>query len=172
MMRQENRLSVDRRGSAAVEMAIVLPFLLVLLFGSMDLGYYFLSEHVVDKAVRDAARYASRLPASKYNCAGPSVDATATQQIQRVARFGDPSGAGTARLAGWTADSLATVTLVCDNDTSKSYVNKGLYTDFPDGVPIVTVSAAVPYPTLFHLIGLGTMTLTLNGQSQAAVFGA
>jgi Flp pilus assembly protein TadG len=165
------RLAAARTGTAAAEMAIVLPMILVLFFGSFDLGYYFLSEHVVQKAVRDAARYASRLPATNYNCAGPAVNATAEQQIRRVARFGNPTATTGTRLAGWTADTLTTVTLTCDSDATHTYVNKGIYTDFPDGVPVVTVSASVPYPTLFHLIGLGTMTLTLNAQSQAPVFG-
>jgi Flp pilus assembly protein TadG len=169
-MRYFLRLSAHKSGAAAAEMALVLPLLLVLLFGSVDVGYYFMSEHVVQKAVRDAARYASRIPASNYNCAGPSVDPTAEQNIRRVARFGDPAGTN-ARLAGWTADTFTTVTLTCDADTTHTYVNKGIYTDFPAGVPVVTVSARVPYPSLFGVLGLGNMTAWLNAQSQAAVFG-
>ena len=164
----------DESASAAVEMALVLPFLLVLMFGAFDVGNYFLSEHVLQKAVRDAARYAARLPMTDYTgCTVPSGGA-AEQQTQRLARFGDPSGTGTARLAGWTADSMTTVTIACDVDTSHTYVNKGIYTDFPSGgeVPVVTVSATVPYNTLFGLIGLGVTSMSLNARSQANVIGA
>ena len=133
-------------GSAAVEMALVLPFLLFLMFGAFDVGNYFLSEHVLNKAVRDAARYAARLSMVNYpSCTVPS-GGTAEQQTQRIARFGDPSGTGTARLAGWTSDADTTVTISCDTDTSHTYVNKGIYADFPSGgeVPVITVSATVP----------------------------
>ena len=172
MMRHLKRLLSDRSAAAAAEMALVLPLLLVLLFGSVELGYYFASEHVVEKAVRDAARYAGRLPISDYDCSTNSVGSTAQQQIQRVARFGDPAGTPDARLGGWTADTMTTVTLACDTDTTHTYVNKGLYVDFAAGVPVVTVTAEVPYPTLFGVIGLGRATLTLNASQEAAVFGA
>jgi len=173
----------DRSGNAAVEMALVFPFLLLLMFGSIDLGNYFLSEHVADKAVRDAARYAARLPvinsdgSVNYDCSSdPGTVATSAQtNIQQLARFGDPSGSGTARLPGWTSNTMATVSLSCDKPPSTdSFVNAGIYTDFPNNgaVPRITVSATVPYNTLFGLAGLATATLNLNAQSQSAVIGA
>jgi Flp pilus assembly protein TadG len=149
-------------------MAMVLPILLILIFGSVELGYYFMSEHVVDKAVRDASRYAARLPLADYpDCT--SVDATAAQQIQRLARTGDPDGT-TGRLAGWTDDTMTSVTVSCPG--TGTYANAGIYTDFPDGAPVVTVTAQVPYTTLFGLLGLGVATLNLNASQQAAVMGA
>jgi Flp pilus assembly protein TadG len=145
-------------------MALVLPILLVLMFGSVELGNYFLSEHVVQKAVRDASRYAARLPVTTFDCTtGTMTDAT---PVQRLARTGDPAGT-TARLVDWTADSMTTVTVTCD--TSGTYT--GIYTDFPMGVPVVTVAASVPYTSLFGTMGLGG-TLSLNASQQAAVIGA
>jgi Flp pilus assembly protein TadG len=167
-------------GAAAVEMALVVPLLLLLMFGAFDVGYCFLSEHVVDKSVRDAARYAARLPLKEldgtvnYDCsAGGTIGATAKQNIQRVARYGDPAGT-TARLAGWTSDDLTTVSLACDADATHSYVNEGVYANFPNGgaVPVVTVSASVPYKSVFKAFGLSQLSLTLNGKNQAAVIGA
>jgi Flp pilus assembly protein TadG len=167
MMRASHLLK-DRTASAAAEMALVLPILLILIFGSVELGYYFMSEHVVDKAVRDASRYAARLPLTDYpDCA--SIDSTAAQQIQRLARTGDPDGT-VARLAGWTADTMTTVTISCPG--TGTYANSGIYTDFPDGAPVVTVTAQVPYTTLFGILGLGVTTLNLNASQQAAVMGA
>ena len=165
MMLSLRRLIVDRRASAATEMALVTPLLLLLMFGSFDLGYYFLSEHVVQKGVRDAARYASRLSIDNYPACDPTADAEL--RIQRVARTGAPDGT-TARLQGWTADSMTRVTVTCD--TSGTYA--GIYTvyPFPDGVPVVTVAATVPYPTLFGMLGLADVSLNLNADSQAAVF--
>ncbi|HET7708791.1 MAG TPA: TadE/TadG family type IV pilus assembly protein [Sphingomicrobium sp.] len=167
MMRLPARLATDRTGTAAAEMAMSLPLLLVLMFGSFELGYYFLSEHVVQKGVRDAARYGSRLAVNNFDCASSAVLDPALTQIRKVARTGQPDGT-TSRLGGWTDDTMTTVTLTCD--TSGTYT--GLYTDFPTGVPIVTVTAAVPYPSLFGTLGLPDPGLTLNARSQSAVFGA
>jgi Flp pilus assembly protein TadG len=159
-------LVADRAGNAAAEMALVLPLLLVLMFGTFELGHYFYSEHIVQKAVRDAARYASRLPITNYPACVPT--AGAEQQIRRVARTGAPDGSTSARLRGWTADSMTTVTVVCD--TSGTYA--GIYTvyPFPDGVPTVTVAATVPYMSLFGALGLGNPSLNMRAESEAAVF--
>lgn len=171
------RLLRDESASAATEMALVLPMLLTLMFGAFELGNYFLDEHVAQKAVRDAARYAARLPMSNYDCSGPTVTSTAQTSIQEVARFNDPNGTAdgaTARLSGWDADTRATVTLTCDSSSSDSYVNNGMYSGFPNSgaVPIVTVSATVPYRMLFGSYVFGSTTLNLNASSQAAVIGA
>lgn len=163
-MRQLRRLAADRTGAAAAEMALVLPFLAALMFGSFELGNFLLSEHVVQKGVRDAARYAARLPMTQYPGCAPS--AAAETQIQRVARTGQPDGQ-TVRLYGWTADNTTSVTMTCD--TSGTYT--GLYAEFPDGVPVVTVSAAVPYEPFFGGLSFAG-TMMLNATSQAAVFGA
>ena len=171
-MRETRCLFADRNGSAAVEMALVLPLLLVLMLGAFEAGNYFLSEHVVQKAVRDAARFAARLPMTNYpSCTVPS-GGTAEQQTQRVARFGDPSGSGTARLIGWTSDSDTTVTISCT--VAGTFNNAGIYKDFPNSgaAPVITVSATVPYNTFFGALGIGATTLNLNAKSEAAVIGA
>ena len=50
------RLRHCHSGAAAVEMALVAPLLLALLFGSVELGKYFLDQHVVVKGKnRDTA---------------------------------------------------------------------------------------------------------------------
>jgi len=175
MIRRLRALLDDRNGSAAAELALVTPFLLVLLFGALDLGNYFMSEHAVDKAVRDAARYAARLPFSDYAGCDVAAGGAAEQQTQRVARFGDPDGTGTARLPGWTDDSMTTVSIACDDGSGgHDWATAGIYTDFPSGEtgPVVTVKATVPYNSLFNSFGLYAPQLNLNAQSQAAVIGA
>jgi Flp pilus assembly protein TadG len=163
-------LARDRSGTAAVEMALSLPLLLVLLFGAFELGYYLLSEHVVQKSVRDAARFGARLAMTNYPSCTVPANGAAEQQIRRVARFGNVTGTGNPRLIGWTADNMTTVTIACDN--TSSYGTGGIYEDFPNGAPVVTVSATVPYPTFFGALSLGPASLNLNSHSQAAVIGA
>lgn len=167
MIHRLRLLAADKAGSSAAELAMSLPLLILLLFGSVELGYYFMSEHVVQKGVRDAARYGSRLPVSNFSCPTSTVLDPGLTQIRRVARTGQPDGT-VSRLGGWTDDTMTTVMLSCD--TSGTYT--GIYDDFPDGVPVLTVSASVPYPSLFGTIGIPIPALTLNAQSQTAVFGA
>lgn len=46
-------------GAAAVELALVLPVLLVIVFGIVQYGFYFRSSQVGAAAARDAARFAA-----------------------------------------------------------------------------------------------------------------
>ena len=148
-------------------MAMVLPLLLALLFGTFELGNYFLAEHVVQKAVRDAARYAARLPMINYTGCPSNVVDPALTKIQKVARTGLPDGT-VQRLEGWTADTMTTVTLTCT--ATGTYT--GIYTQFPTGVTVIEVKATVPYPSLLGTMGIGMPSLTLGAASQSAVYGA
>lgn len=186
-MTQRRRLVADRTGAAAAEMAIVVPIFVALIFGTFELGHFFMSEHIVQKSVRDAARYAARQPMTSYPGCN-SVDAAAATRIQNVAQTGDPDGDANndgnpdQRLKGWTDDAMTSITVYCD--TSGTY--KGIYEEFAAGTPVVTITASVPYPTMFATIGMGTATtakcgnqssnswvcLRLGARSQSAVFGA
>lgn len=53
------RNMTDERGQAMLEMALVLPLLLLILLGIVDFGRVLLIQQTVTEAARDAARYAS-----------------------------------------------------------------------------------------------------------------
>ena len=152
--------------SAAAEMALSLPVLMGLIFGAMELGNYFLSEHKVVKAVRDGARYAARRPFTDYDvsCTPSSDVVTATQNVTRT---GTLNGAGTPRMGYWTDPATIDVTGECD--TSGTYT--GIYATSPVGTPVVTVVATVPYTPVLGQLGLIDATLTLSARSEAAVTG-
>lgn len=167
-----SRISRDVRGSAGAEMALVAPMLVFLMFGSAEMGNFFLDQHIVTKAVRDGARYAARLPVSNYSCSAAS--GAAETKIRNVTRTGTDSGTlatgENARLGYWadTMDGNQTITISVTCDTTYA----GIYTGLTGGVRIVTVSAAVPYPSLFGLFGLRSdHAYKLNASSQAAVMG-
>ncbi|HET6942702.1 MAG TPA: TadE/TadG family type IV pilus assembly protein [Sphingomicrobium sp.] len=167
------RLRQDTSGAAAAEMALVAPLLIALMLGSMELGYYFYSEHVVVKAVRDGARFASRQGFDKYSCPN-AVDNTLETEIRRVTRTNQVTSGGAPRLANWTSDASVSVSLSCVDNSSGDYGS--FYTDYVDSsgtprVPVVTVSASVAYSSLFELIGFRSSGLSLSAQSQAAVMG-
>lgn len=48
--------SADDRGAAAVEFAILLPLLLLIVFGIVDFGYALYSQHTLTQAAREGAR--------------------------------------------------------------------------------------------------------------------
>ena len=173
MMRVLGQLLRDDTGAAAAEMALVIPLLVVIAFGSVDVGNYFLSAHVVEKAVRDASRYAARRPLTDY--AGCDVPANGPAEVgtRRVARFGDPAGTGNQRLAGWSADNMTILTIECfDGSGGEVWATGGIYTEFPQGAPVVTVMSTVPYHSLFTIMGFGDMSFDIHAESQAAVIGA
>ena len=74
-MAVELPLSADRRGAAIVEFAILLPVLIVMLFGMLAYGQYFLLAHSVQQLANDAARatVAGVTPAERLTIAGATV---------------------------------------------------------------------------------------------------
>ena len=172
-----HKLNSDRRGAAAAEMAMVLPLLLLLMFGSFEAGRFFLDEHVVLKAVRDGARYASRQNFSNYTCPS-TVNAAAEASIRNVVRYGKQTVAlgDQPRLPYWGATNsggaqTVTVTLTCPTTLDgTAETNKGIYQTRAD-MPRVTVHATVQYNPLFGLLNLGSGSFNLTAESQSAVMG-
>lgn len=160
-----SRIRDDRSGAAAAELALILPIFLALMFGSFEIGKFFLDEHVVIKAARDAARYASRASFADYTCSSMTNDLlTATRN---VARTGQVGSGGPARLPYWTSSSTITVSVSCN--TSGTY--QGIYRGVSTGVPIVTVAIVVPYDSLFGRLGIRAPSVSIAARSQAAVMG-
>lgn len=160
----------DTGGNAAVEMALVVPLLLVLLFGVIETGNYFAGAHQVQKGVRDASRYAARLPYGSLTTAAACTYDTASaahDSIRNLARTGTPGGTAEPRLNYWTDNATITVTMTCD--TSGAYT--GSFSENVDGAPKVNVSARVPYQSFFGLPWFANK-LFVNAQNEAAVFGA
>jgi Flp pilus assembly protein TadG len=160
-------------GSAAVEMALVTPLLLTLMFGSFEVGNYFLDDHMVAKAVRDGARYASRSVQLKGTCAQTIAgNGTVITNTQNITTYGKISLSGTELppLVGWTPDKVD-VTFRCDANGASN----GIYSNMSDGAPIVSVSIArLQYQSLFGKIGFegfDSTTLNLNASSETPVMG-
>lgn len=153
----------DRSGAAAAEMGLVVPLLLLVMFGSFELGRYFLDAHTAQKAVRDGARYAGRQSFSEMPCGGTATDEAA---IKNLVRTGTTASGGVARLAYWTNPATITITITCDS--SGTYSAAGIYTVVAGGARRVTVSASIPYSNLF---GFPLNIATVNARSESAVMG-
>ena len=152
-------------GAAAAEMALVVPMLTTIMFGAFEAGNFFWNQHIVTNAVRDGARYAARRPLTDFP--GCLPNASVVDDTRRVTRTGLVSG-GTPRIANWTSDTTVSVTNPVGCNTSFS---GGIYRNNPGGAPRVTVSATVPYNSLFKNLGFTTTTLNMRADAQAAVMG-
>jgi Flp pilus assembly protein TadG len=153
----------DARGTAAAEMALLLPLLIMLLMGTFEGGYFLWSEHKVLKGVRDGARYAARHDFTDFTCPS-TIDSTLTDDVKNLTRTGTTDGSGPAAVPGWVNDDV-TVSLSCDDAT-----DTGIYAALGTA-PRVKVAASVAYPSLFGTLGFNTGSLHLNASAQSAVMG-
>lgn len=169
----------DETGAAAAEMVLVLPMLVILMFGSMELGNFFLTQHAVTKQVRDGARYASRLTlAEPYSCAAGTNLATifeddeAGEKIVNVTKTGSVDGTAAGRFpaAFWDACGTGepvTVSIRCVAEGTY----QGIYSNLDGDIPVVTVAASVTYPSLFQTLGFDATDLCVRTESEATVAG-
>ena len=88
-----------QRGVATIEFAIVVPVLLLLLFGVTEVGRALVRYNTLTKAVQDGARYAAAkgLLGTTGNV---NVTAQLTTEVRNVVVYGNTAGAGTPVLAG------------------------------------------------------------------------
>lgn len=154
--------------TASVEFALMLPLLVALLFGSMEAGHFVWTQHKLVEAVRDGARFASRLQVDHVCSGANSIISTAdTNTVKLLTRTGQLANTSAAPVVpGWTAAQVS-VQVNCE-----TYVNTGIYTDYGDKGPIVTVAATgVTYPALFGGLAVLTRNISLTAKSNAVVIG-
>lgn len=140
----------NQRGVAMVEFAITLPFLLLLMLATAELGHLICQYDTLTKAVRDGARYAASTSAL-----GSTGLVSITPQIQaavaNLVATGNVNGSGSVLLPGFSA-SRVTV-----SDAGNGYVSVAAsYTYEP------MIGATLP------TFGLGSpisLSFTLNSAS-------
>ncbi len=151
------RFRQSEHASAAVEFALTLPMMLVLLFGGMEAGHFVWTQHKLAEAVRDGARYAARIPIREV-CQGTTevMSNELKAQVRLLTRTGQIANANALpKVRGWT-DGEVTVSPNCDNG---SFVDTGLYVDYAAAYPgakgpVIDVSAHnVAYPWMFGMLG-------------------
>lgn len=167
-MSLHRRLVRDVRAAAAAELALVMPLLLLLMTGAIELGNYFYNEHILVKAVRDGTRYAARQDFSHYNACSGAVGEPIYTNTKNLVRTGLLAG-GSDRLMNWGAATF-TMTMDCTT-TAGGQPMTGIYRGRAAGAPRVLVHASVPYPSFFGVLGLSNSSLRLNATEQAAVMG-
>jgi Flp pilus assembly protein TadG len=162
----------DSRGAAAAEMALVAPLLCVILFGSVELGSLFYNEHILDKAVRDGARYAARQGFTNYGCSG-APSGTVVANTRALVRTSLLSG-GNDRFADIEDNDITLSTSCATTATGVSSTENmlGIYRGAASGAPIITVTAVVDYtPVIGAGFGFSGAGWRLHASQQAAVTG-
>lgn len=157
----------DQRGAAAAEFALALPMMLALLFGAMEAGHYFWTQHKIVKAVRDGVRYASRLDINALCDGTTNVMSNATRDaIRSVTVTGQVASGGVPKVPGWDSTTVD-VTVTC-----AAFVDTGIYTELGNGGALVTIaSGAVRYPSIFSSLGFIDSNFRLSARSSSAVMG-
>ena len=166
------RFMNSEAGSPSAEFALLIPTLVILLFGGFESGNFIWTQHKLVEGAREGARYAARQPVSSY-CDGANLDLDAdVEQSIRVltatGRLPDIQGNPVApvRVKGWSPDDV-TVTPVC-----QSFSAKGIYTHLGHAGPTVVVSSgSVPYRSLFSGLGIIDGSFNLTARSDTAVIG-
>ena len=175
-------LAADPSGAAAVEMALVAPLLLAIMFGSVELGNYFMNEHSLVKAVRDGARYAGRQGFTNWpDCStvNPTVAANTKSVVETGYLGSSPLNPGT-RLTPNISDGNITLSVSCVASAGgqsmlgiyRSRLSTNCNGASANGcAQVVTVTAAVPYRSILGAMGFSGVGMHLNASSQAVVTG-
>jgi Flp pilus assembly protein TadG len=177
-MKHALRLHKNTSGNAAVEMALVAPLLLIILFGSVELGNYFMDEHTLVKAVRDGSRFAARQSFANYTSCSGAPGGTVVDDTRNLVMDGYLSGGST--ITPNISASDITLSVSCTS-TANGQDMLGIYRSRFGGTcdgsaangcaQVVTVSASVPYRSILGSFGFTGFGATLNASSQAAVTG-
>jgi Flp pilus assembly protein TadG len=109
------------------EFTIVLPVLLLLLFGVTEIGRLLVRYNALTKAMQDGARYAAAY-ALLGTTGAVNVDAQLQSEVRNVVVYGNPAGSGTPVLAGLQPSQIQVVDA---------------------GGDLVRVDVAYPYQPLF-----------------------
>ena len=186
MMRRVKSFLRDTRGAAAAEMALILPLLLIILFGSLELGNYFMDEHRLVQSVRDGARFAARQNFTNYPaCSGSipteGVDDTPFENTHSMVRKGTLSSTANDLLPKWDdGGTTFSISVRCESSVNGSDM-LGIYrsrlsTNCNGGTAngcaqVVTVTASLPYQPILQAFGFTGSGFQLNATSEAAVTG-
>jgi Flp pilus assembly protein TadG len=139
------RLWQCERGNALVEFVFVAPMLLLVLFGGSEFGRLFIQYHKIDKGVRAATRYLSRVP-----CEG----LTARLDTDRnIALRGTVGSTGSLVVPAWNDPITVTLLTTVSNCTTA-----------PPSTVQLRATVTLPFRYL-PFLGLGN-TLTVQAEHE------
>jgi Flp pilus assembly protein TadG len=166
----------DERGQFALELVLLTPLLLVLVFLTFEFGRVFGSWLVITNAAREGARYAitQQWCGNTFTTSTCSSDSNISARVAATAEFLSPSGTQSCTPSGSSANTPATVGTCSSCPASTLCVGIWRYTDGGGNKTIqvwavyqvqtlTPIAGAVPfigtvtYPSALNVIGLTSM---------------
>jgi Flp pilus assembly protein TadG len=123
-------------GGASVEFAIILPMLMMIILGGLDLGHMYYIKHLITNASREGARYAARYT-------GSTADPSSTDISNYVKTTLGYSSQGLSSLtvagtyAGASPNKIVTVTV----NANKDWWILGILPGVTDPMPLTGTTA-------------------------------
>ena len=161
----------DRRGSPLAELALVLPFLIGLIFITFEAGRLLYYQQIITRSVQDAARFAARHPdvIDPASCVPGGTWSTVQGNAETIVRRGNLI-ATTPLIADLESGSeTVSVTVQCVA-AAGNMVTSNTAGGANTQIPIVIASASVPITNIgfFAFIGYGGgITLSAEHREQA-----
>ncbi len=142
-----NRFLRTRCGSAAIEFALIVPFVLLVMTAVIDYGRALSHRNTVEKGVRAGAMLAAR--------SDDPMTADQLVSVQNMVKTGTIDGSADFLVSGWS-EAGATVTITSTNFSGSGVTN----------LAVIEVAASVPYvallPGLAGFFGLNDITITVS----------
>ena len=156
-----------KRGQAAVELAFLIPLMLLLLFGAFQLARVFYVYHSLHKALRGGAGLLARSSNVNY-C---NLADNALTDVRNVIVFGNLQGTGVPVVQGLTpeliqilperavADSTAVSECLCTEEPESCDMEAG---GRPADFVVVNLGDGLPVEVQFPYMSLGTINLKVS----------
>lgn len=167
-MRVRAKSRTGQRGQAAVELALLLPILVLLLFGVVQLARVFYVYHTLHKAVRSGAGFLARLSDVNFCDAQGETFLDARNFIV----YGNLEGSGAPVVNGLTPEMIQIIAERADPDTSSialcACAEDGSGCDIttsgraPDYVVVNLGEAGFPLDVRFPFVNLGAIPLHVS----------
>jgi Flp pilus assembly protein TadG len=102
------RFARCERGTQLVELALVLPILLLFFAATAEFGRYFYTYSTLAKATRAGARYLATTPINAYGASGGYNKSGEDARAKRLVVYGDPNAADGSKplVPGLTVDNV------------------------------------------------------------------
>lgn len=150
------RLGRESEGIAAVEFVLVLPVLVLMLFGTIEFGRFLVDYQLANKSVRDSIRYLSRVrdDAIAAQCPGggqlwpspaPAPTVTNAVNLAMTGSIANP-GPGDYLLGYWDDGQTIRVWVDCTDNGADQFSGAFEGTAY---IPRLTMEAKVSFPSGF-----------------------
>lgn len=148
----------ETRAAALVEFTLIFPLLLVFMAGVSEFGFALHQQHIVQKAVRDAARFAARTPYALKSCplASQPEWAQMVTDTQTVALRGKLVTGAPLLLPNWTGSRGVDVQ-VTESCFDPNSVTPAIFSTAGGGnnIPVINVSASAQFTGVGFLSVVG-----------------